>query len=81
MPNNFWWGNVNGTDYLTYIRNQNIPIYCGACWAFASTSALSDRIKIARKAQWSDVNLSPQVLLSCDNNDAGCAGGDSRTAY
>ena len=65
MPKNFWWGNVNNTDYLTFQRNQHIPIYCGSCWAFASTSALSDRIKIARKAAWPDINLSPQVLISC----------------
>lgn len=65
LPKNFWWGNVNQTNFLTVQRNQHIPIYCGSCWAFASTSALSDRIKIARKAQWPDVNLSPQVLISC----------------
>ena len=58
LPANFFWGNVNGTNYLTYQRNQHIPIYCGACWAFSATSALSDRIKIARKAQWPDINLS-----------------------
>lgn len=65
IPKNFWWGNVNGVNYLTYQRNQHIPIYCGACWAFSATSALSDRIKIKRKAQWPDVILSPQVLISC----------------
>lgn len=65
IPDNFWWGNVNNTNFLTYQRNQHIPIYCGSCWAFSATSALSDRIKIARKAQWPDVNLSPQVLISC----------------
>lgn len=81
IPNNFWWGNVNNTNFLTYQRNQHIPIYCGSCWAFSATSALSDRIKIARKAQWPDVNLSPQVLISCEEPDEGCHGGDARTAY
>lgn len=81
LPTNFWWGNVNGTDFLTYQRNQHIPVYCGSCWAFSSTSALSDRIKIRRKAQWPDVILSPQVLISCEEPDEGCHGGDARTAY
>ena len=81
IPDYFWWGNVNGTNYLTVQRNQHIPIYCGSCWAFASTSALSDRIKIARKAQWPDVNLSPQVLISCELPDRGCGGGDPRNAF
>lgn len=81
LPKNFWWGNVNHTNYLTVQRNQHIPIYCGSCWAFAATSALSDRIKIARKAQWPDVNLSPQVLISCETPDDGCDGGDAKNAY
>jgi cathepsin X len=81
LPANYFWGNVDGTNYLTYQRNQHIPVYCGSCWAFASTSALSDRIKIARKAQWPDVNLAPQVLISCEAPDEGCHGGDARTAY
>ncbi len=81
LPKSFWWGNVNGVNYLTLQRNQHIPIYCGSCWAFASTSALSDRIKIARKAQWPDINLSPQVLISCEDLDDGCGGGDAKNAY
>ncbi len=62
------------------MRNQHIPNYCGSCWAFAATSALSDRIKIRRKAAWPDINLSPQVLLSCEGQDDGCHGGDARNA-
>ena len=69
IPTNFWWGNIGGINYLTYQRNQHIPIYCGSCWAFSATSALSDRIKIKRKAQWPDVILSPQVLISCELPD------------
>lgn len=80
LPKSFWWGNVSGTNFLTVQRNQHIPIYCGSCWAFASTSALSDRIKIRRNAQWPDVNLSPQVLISCSDDD-GCGGGDAKNAY
>lgn len=81
LPKNYWWGNVDGTNFLTVQRNQHIPVYCGSCWAFASTSALSDRIKIRRNAQWPDVNLAPQVLISCETPDDGCDGGDAKNAY
>jgi cathepsin X len=81
LPANFSWHNVNGTNFLTVARNQHIPQYCGACWAFAATSAMSDRIKIMRKAAWPDINISPQVLLSCEQDDQGCHGGEALTAY
>ena len=51
---------------LPQTKNQHIPQYCGSCWAQAATSSLSDRIKIARKAAWPDVNIAPQVRLSRD---------------
>jgi cathepsin X len=81
LPTNHVWNDVNGTSFLTNIKNQHIPQYCGSCWAQASTSALSDRIKIARNAQWPDINISPQVVISCSSKDLGCNGGDMITAY
>ena len=81
LPTNFTWANVNGTNYLTNIRNQHIPQYCGSCWAHASTSVLSDRIKIARKAAWPDINIAPQVLISCQSTSFGCDGGDPIAAF
>lgn len=81
LPSSLFWGNVSGVNYLTVNRNQHIPQYCGACWAFAATSAMSDRIKIMRNATWPDVNLAPQVLVSCDSESEGCAGGDPNSAY
>merc|ERR1712195_247896 len=70
----------NATNYLTNVWNQHIPQYCGSCWAHATTSVLSDRIKIARKAAWPDINISPQVLISCQANMDGCHGGDNLAA-
>src|SRR5689334_23120491 len=54
LPDQWLWSNVDGTSFLTLVRNQHIPQYCGACWSFATTSSLADRIKIARNAQWPD---------------------------
>ena len=81
LPKDFDWGNVDGVNYLTNIRQQHNPQYCGACWAHAATSALSDRIKIARNAQWPDINLSVQLIISCEQKDDGCHGGNASYAY
>lgn len=81
LPKNFSWDNVDGVNYLTNVKNQHIPQYCGSCWAQAATSAMSDRIKIMRKAAWPDINIAPQVLISCEMQDFGCSGGDSINGY
>jgi len=80
LPETHIWNNVDGVSYLTNLRNQHIPQYCGSCWAHAATSALSDRIKIARKAAWPDINIAPQVLISCSGDD-GCHGGEAFNAF
>ena len=64
-PPEWFWGDVGGKNFLTQTKNQHIPQYCGSCWAQAATSSLSDRIKIARKAAWPDINISPQVISVC----------------
>jgi len=80
IPTNWDWRNVSGQNFLTMNRNQHIPQYCGGCWAFASTSALSDRINIMRKGVWPEVNLAPQHLIDC-NGGGTCDGGDPASAY
>ena len=42
---------------------------------------MSDRIKIQRKAAWPDINISPQVIISCSMNDNGCHGGEALSAF
>ena len=49
---------IEETNATVHIKDQ---AYCGACWAFSSTTALSYRYhKIGI-----EVNLSPQYLISC----------------
>ena len=85
IPEEFDWGSVKDAsgvtrNFLTQSRNQHIPSFCGSCWAHAVTSALSDRIKIQRNGAWPDINIAPQVLVSCDMANNGCHGGFPRAA-
>jgi len=79
-PSEFSWCNKDGKSYCTLVVNQHIPQYCGACWAQASMSALMDRIKIARKAEGTDIQVSVQHLINCGNAGS-CNGGDPSAAY
>jgi cathepsin X len=80
VPDTMMWNNVNGTNFLTIVKNQHLPQYCGSCWAQAIASSLSDRIKIMRNGAWPDVNIAPQIFVSCSMADSGCHGGDFMTA-
>lgn len=84
-PAHLFWGNMSGVDYLTAPRNQHMPIWCGACWVFSATSAVADRLNIARNRRWPNIILAPQPVLSCYNYDTeniqGCRGGDHMNTY
>ncbi|CDW75739.1 cathepsin b [Stylonychia lemnae] len=58
-------------DCMHPIRDQQL---CGSCWAFASSSFLSDRFCIHSGG---DINvlLAPQDLVSCNYENLGCSGG------
>ena len=80
LPESLSWADMNGTSYLSPIRNQHIPVYCGACWAHGTTSALADRLNIQRKGKWPQINPSPQVLINCHGGGT-CEGGNPTLAY
>lgn len=56
------------------VRNQGA---CGSCWAFATSSVISDRICIYTK---SNVHISAEDLLECSTTN-GCNGGYPEEAF
>jgi len=63
--------------YTTTVKDQG---YCGSCWAFSSVSQLeSDSIRHGYLT--TDDKLSEQQLVSCDDYDSGCDGGNPEYAY
>ena len=85
-PVNFTWGNADKlktghpVNYLSQMKNQHIPFYCGSCWAQAASSSLSDRLSILRNGSFPEIDVSVQPLLDCDLSQQGCHGGDHHSA-
>lgn len=81
-PDQFTWCNKDGHNFCTHGGNQHIPQYCGACWAFATTHALQDRIKIMRKdvVAPTDIILSVQHVMNCGGIGT-CFGGSPGMVY
>jgi len=79
------WRNRNGINYLTYPRNQHIPVYCGSCWAQAGVSIMMDRhyinqVDSENGTPFPRMNLSVQAIVNC-NVGGTCFGGDTSLMF
>jgi len=85
LPDNWDWGNINGVNYLSWSKNQHIPVYCGSCWAQGTTSALADRFNIMmNNTNPTPIGLNAQVIVNCGaggNCEGGNPGGVWEYAY
>jgi cathepsin X len=81
VPSAIDWRDVDGVNYLSWNKNQHIPIYCGSCWAQGTTSALADRFNILTKGlNSSPIALNAQVIVNCQAGGS-CNGGDPIEVY
>lgn len=78
-PDPIDWCNQYGRNFLTYVKNQHIPTYCGSCWIQAATSVLADRLNVANYRNgvvFPKHVLSVQAVINCREGGT-CYGGDS----
>jgi len=81
VPASVDWRNMNGTNYVSWNKNQHIPQYCGSCWAEGSTSALADRFNIMNNlSTTAPVALSAQMVINCQAGGS-CNGGNPTQVY
>jgi hypothetical protein len=61
----FFWGDVNGNNYLPPIGDQG---ECGDCWAFASSNGIASIYMIRNNEPNEELQLSPAYLaIECNN--------------
>ena len=75
IPSQFNWADYGG-NWLTPVKDQAYPVYCGSCYIFATWGAFEAAIDIASGNPDTDIDLSEQYGLSCINDGCnGCGGG------
>jgi len=72
----FDWRSKN---VVTAVKDQG---QCGSCWAFSVVENVESVWMLSKGITAPSMSaLSPQQIVDCDNNDDGCNGGDTVTAY
>jgi len=68
VPSSYDWRTAG---MVTPVRDQG---NCGSCWAFSSVGVLESVNKI-KGNNTADLDLSEQIVVSCDTGNEGCNGG------
>ena len=67
----------HASGYTTIVKNQG---YCGCCWAVSTTAAIESALMITNKTNRVDAkttnSLSFQQMISCDDKNLACDGGN-----
>ena len=71
------WRNRHGKNWVTSVKDQQ---NCGACWAFSAVAVLEAYANLYYN-RLLNFDLSEQELISCDNNNNGCSGGNAYQAF
>ena len=74
LPASWDWRNVNGSSYVSSVKDQGS---CGSCWAYAACGALESLREIRNDTGCAIENLSEQFLVSCCKANSGCSGGNA----
>ena len=84
LPKQKLWNDVDGTNYLTTVKNQHIPQYCGSCWAHGTTEALNDRACIKSGGSMTTLYSVADTTACCGAvscQSFGCNGGQVGTPW
>jgi len=77
--------NLTATSYDWRDHNAVTPVkdqgQCGSCWAFSATQTVESAHLVKYGGDANTFILSEQQLVSCDNGDGGCNGGDLPSAF
>ncbi|XP_050438021.1 cathepsin B-like [Adelges cooleyi] len=65
----------NKWNYCTTIKTVRDQGNCGSCWAFSTSSALSDRLCIASEGTFDELLSAEQLTFCCRRCGYGCNGG------
>nr|AHX24182.1 cathepsin C [Sinonovacula constricta] len=71
LPAEFDWRNVDGSNFVSPIRNQ---ASCGSCYAFSSLAMNEARVRILTNNTRQPV-FSTQDIVECSEYSQGCEGG------